>query len=85
MKEVNVMNLPNIQTRGDVSKFVRSIDDGEEILYFKDQEYFFDDANYSKFIKEVEKMVRTSKDYAKFVGYIKNTLGMSFCQILSKV
>ena len=29
----------------------------DEILYFKDQEYFFDDACYSKFIKEVEKMV----------------------------
>ena len=79
------MDLPNIQTKNDISKFIRSIDDGEEILYFKDQEYFFDDASYFKFIKEVEKMVRTSKDYAHFVGYIKNTLGMNFCQILSKV
>ena len=79
------MDMPNIETRKDISKFVRSIDDGEEILYFKDQEYFFDDASYSKFIKEVEKMVRTSKDYAHFVGYIKNTLGVKFCQVLSKV
>ena len=74
MKEVRILQLPNIQIRQDVSKFVRSIDDGDEILYFKDQEYFFDDACYSKFIKEVEKMVRTSKDYSHFVGYIKNTL-----------
>lgn len=78
MKEVRILQLPNIQIRQDVSKFVRSIDDGDEILYFKDQEYFFDDACYSKFIKEVEKMVRTSKDYSHFVGYIKNTLGMNF-------
>ena len=83
--EVRTLDLPNIQTKNDISKFIRSIDDGEEILYFKDQEYFFDDASYFKFIKEVEKMVRTSKDYAHFVGYIKNTLGMNFCQILSKV
>ena len=85
MKDVRILQLPNIQIRQDVSKFVRSIDDGDEILYFKDQEYFFDDACYSKFIKEVEKMVRTSKDYSHFVGYIKNTLGMNFCEILSKV
>ena len=80
-----MMLLPNIEIRKDLSKFIRSIDDGEEILYFKDNEYFFDDASYSKFIKEVEKMVRTSKDYAHFVGYIKNTLGMNFCEVLSKV
>ena len=78
-------SLPNIEIRADISKFIRSIDDGEEILYFKDNEYFFDDASYSKFIKEVEKMVRTSKDYTHFVGYIKNTLGINFCQVLSKV
>ena len=80
-----MMLLPNIEIRKDLSKFIRSIDDGEEILYFKDNEYFFDDASYSKFIKEVETMVRTSKDYAHFVGYIKNTLGMNFCEVLSKV
>lgn len=78
-------SLPNIEVRQDVSKFIRSIDDGSEILYFKDDEYFFDDSNYSKFIKEVEKMVRTSKDYSHFVGYIKNTLGINFCEILTKV
>ena len=33
-------NLPNIQVKADISKFIRSIDDGEEILYFKDDEYF---------------------------------------------
>ena len=51
--EVRTLDLPNIQTKNDISKFIRSIDDGEEILYFKDQEYFFDDASYFKFIKEV--------------------------------
>lgn len=78
-------SLPNIEVRQDVSKFIRSIDDGEEILYYKDQEYFFDDTSYSKFIKEVERLVRTSKDYSHFVGYIKNTLGVNFCEVLTKV
>lgn len=79
------MDLPNISVRNDVSKFIRSIDDGEEILYYKDKEYFFDDISYNKFIKEIEKGVRTSKDYAHFVGYIKNTLGINFCEVLNKV
>lgn len=78
-------SLPNIEVRRDVSKFIRSIDDGDEILYFKDNEYFFDDSSYSKFIKDVERLVRTSDDYKHFVGYIKNTLGINFCEILTKV
>ena len=57
------MDMPNIETRKDISKFVRSIDDGEEILYFKDQEYFFDDASYSKFIKEVEEQEEWDEIY----------------------
>ena len=59
--EVRTLDLPNIQTKNDISKFIRSIDDGEEILYFKDQEYFFDDASYFKFIKEVYPKVKISK------------------------
>lgn len=79
------MDLPNIRTRKDVSKFIESIDNGDEILYFKDNEYFLDDASYSKFIKEVERAVRTSPDYTHFVGYIKNKVGLNFCQVLSNV
>ena len=76
------MDMPNIQYKGDFSKFIEASDDEEAILYFKDQEYFFDDSAYTKFIKEVERTVRTSKDYSTFVGYIKNTLGLNFAKYL---
>lgn len=79
------MDMPNIQYKGDFSKFIEASDDEEAILYFKDQEYFFDDSAYTKFIKEVERTVRTSKDYSTFVGYIKNTLGINFCQVSSNI
>lgn len=79
------MELPNITFKGDVSRFIQSNDDSDMILYFKDAEYFMDDSPYSKFIKEVERTVRTSQDYTKFVGYIKNTLGINFCQVMSNV
>lgn len=79
------MDMPNIQYKGDVSKFVVANDTDEAILFFKDQEYFLDDSAYSKFIKEVERTVRSSSDYTKFVGYIKGTLGINFCQVMSNV
>lgn len=79
------MEMPNIKYKGGISCFIEASDEEDALLYFKDQEYFIDDSAYSKFIKEVEKVVRTSKDYSKFVGYIKNTLGINFCQASSKI
>lgn len=79
------MDLPNIKFKGDVSKFVETNDSDDMLLYFKDSEYFVEDTSYSKFIKEVERTVRSSLDYTKFVGYIKNTLGINFCQAMSNV
>lgn len=80
------MNLPNIKYNGDITKLVTADDDKfDTISYMKDAEYFFDSANYSKFIKEVEKLVRHSDDYSDFVRYIKRTLGMNFCQVSSKI
>lgn len=80
------MNLPNIKYNGDISKFITAKDDPAEcISFYKDRDYFDDVANYSKFIKAVEKTVRTSDDYSAFVGYIKNELGVNFCQVSSKI
>ena len=80
------MDMPNIKYKGDIGKFIEAADANDDpILYFKDEEYFFNDSNYTRFIKEVEKLVRTSKDYSSFVGYIKNTLGINFSQVSSKI
>jgi len=80
------MNLPNIKYNGDITKLVTANDDQfDSVSYIKDAEYFFDSTNYSKFIKEVEKLVRHSDDYNEFVRYIKRTLGINFCQVSSKI
>lgn len=76
------MDLPNIKYSGDVSKFITAKDDKyNEIMYLKDAEYFMDSVNVSKFVKAVEKMVRTSKDYSAFISTLKNQYGLTFSQI----
>lgn len=80
------MNLPSIKYNGDITRFITTNDEYYDgISYFKDVEYFLDAMNRSKFTKEVEKLVRTSEDYSAFVHYIKNVLGMNFCQVSSKI
>lgn len=80
------MKLPNIEYKGDISKFIQAKDNPYDcISFFKDRDYFSDEVPYNKFVKEVEKLVRTSKDYSAFVSYIKNILGINFCQVSSKI
>lgn len=80
------MKLPNIEYKGDISKFIEASDDPfATILFYKDIDYFKDEILYNRFVKEVEKLVRTSKEYSAFVGYIKNKLGINFCQVSSNI
>lgn len=63
--------------------------DSETSLYrlpfFKDEEFFSNLDNYVTFIKSVENQVRTSKHYARYIKYIKEDVGLDFCQVLSNV
>lgn len=78
--------LPNIKFTGDISKFVEAKDNPDAFIsYEKDADYFLDGINYSKFVKGVEKMVRTSKEYSVFTGIIKNVYGLNFCQVFSNI
>lgn len=40
---------------------------------------------YSRFIKKCENMVRTNEDYKKYIGVLKNEVGLTFCQIMSNI
>ena len=78
------MNLPNIEYRGNISKDILAKDDYfQELHYFKTSDDLVDEQSYGKFIKEVERLVRSNPDYKVFVNYIKNTLAIDFCQVFS--
>lgn len=80
------MEMPNIEYTGDISKFITTEDDMyNNIMYYKDNDFFMDSINYSKFIKGCERLVRTSKDYSKFVSVIKNEFGIDYCQVSPKI
>ena len=79
------MKIPDIEFRCDPSYTIRSLDDDEQIQYYKDREYFEDKVVRNKFIKACEGMIRTSKDYSAFVCWIKSVLGINFCQVASSI
>ena len=80
------MDFANIKYNGDVSKFIEAEDDPyANISFYKDSDYFQDDTAYTKFVKACESFVRTSKDYSVFISYVKNVLGLRFCQVSSHI
>lgn len=80
------MNLPGIEYKGDISKFIESENDPySNICFYKDLDYFRDEILYSKFVKKCEQQIRTSKDYSTFISYIKSVLGINYCQVLSQI
>lgn len=80
------MDMPNIVYKGDIAHNIHADDDYYQgISYFRTIEDFIDESSYSKFISAVEKMVRTSNDYKAFIAYIKDTLGLNFCQVMSQI
>lgn len=80
------MEFPNITYNGDVSKFVEAQDDPTAvILLHKDIDYFQDETNYTKFIKSCERLIRQSPDYSIFVRWVKEIVGVNFCQVSSKI
>lgn len=78
------MDFSGIKYKGDICKYIES-DDNEAISLYKDIDYFQDEVLYSKFVKHCETRIRTSKDYSAFVSYIKNILGINFCQVSSHI
>ena len=80
------MEFGNIRYVGDVSKFIEAKDDPYAMICLhKDLDYFQDDTYYSKFVKSCEKSIRNSKDYKVYIAYIKEILGIKFCQVSSHI
>ena len=80
------MKLPNIEYSGDYVKTVSDSSNPTDKIIYRKSKYDFDDiAEYNKFVKKVENMVRTSKEYKFFINWVKNTLGINFCQVSSGI
>lgn len=56
-----------------------------ELPFYKDVEYFSNLDNFVTFVTAVERLVRSSKFYSRYIKYIKEEVGLNFCQVLSNI
>lgn len=79
-------NLPNIKYKKPSKNPTIDSDTSLYIIpFYKDEEYFANLDNFVSFIKETEKLVRTSKFYSRYIKYLKEDIGLNFCQVLSNI
>jgi len=81
-----MMNLPNIDYKK-VNTYP-TIDSDTSLYtlpFYKDTDYFANLDNFVGYVKAVESLVRTSKYYSRYIAYIKNDIGLNFCQVLSNI
>ena len=83
-KAGTINNIVNIQSKMDEKNITVSNTEGffEEKYYFQD---FYDDAKLKRFIKSVERMVRTSSQYHKYIGFLNNDMKLNRCAILGNI
>lgn len=84
IKKTEVNNIINIESKSTTSNIELTNTEGyyTERYYFTD---YFDEAKLKKLIKGIEKAIRTSPEYSKYIGFLINTLGLTNCAILGNV
>lgn len=81
-----MLNLPNIEFKKPSKNPTLDSDTSlYTIPFYKDAEYFANLDNFIAYVKSVEKLVRTSKFYSRYIRFIKEDVGLNFCQVLSNV
>jgi hypothetical protein len=79
-------HLPNIDYKKTQKNPTLDADTSEfEVPFYKDVEYFSNIDNFVTFVKGVERIVRTSHYYSRYIAYIKNDIGLRHCQVLSNI
>ena len=63
--------------------------DSDNSLYmiqmYPDERYFSDWESRNKFISAVEKLVRGSDQYKKYINHLKKVKGLNYCQVMPNV
>lgn len=78
--------LPNIDyKKPKKNPTIDSASSTYELPFYKDADYLSNLDNFVGFVKAVERMVRSSKHYSRYVKYIKDDIGLNFCQVLSNI
>ena len=78
--------LPNIEyKKRSQNPTVDSDSSYFELPFYKTEDYFYNWDNTSAFANAVERLVYRSNQYARYISFLKEQLGLNHCQVLSNI
>lgn len=83
MDDRNIMNVKFKRSKSNPTVDCPEAD--FELPFYKDVEYFSHLENFVNFVKAVERLVRSSNYYKRYIAYLKEEVGLTYCQVLSNV
>lgn len=86
ISKVEMKNLSS--TEKDTGNIVIGVSGNEKWLHLpmnKKDKYFMNPVDFIKFIKSVETLVRCSKEYARYIAYLKNEVGLRSCALFHNI
>jgi hypothetical protein len=82
----NNSKIVNIETYKSERNIVIKKKDGYfNLPFYLESSILYNDSEYNKFIKDVEKKVRQSDFYSEYIGILKNSYGLNYCMFLGNV
>jgi hypothetical protein len=79
-------HLPNIEYKKSGKNPTIDADTSDfELPFYKNNEYFSSIDNFVGFVKAVERTVRTSTYYSRYIKYLKEDIGLTSCQVLANI
>lgn len=80
------LKIPNVEFKKPITNPTIDAPTSPIMLqFYKNDDYFSNLESFVQFVKAVENLVRTSPLYKRYIGYLKNDLGLNFCQVLSNI
>lgn len=77
----NIINIQSVKTKENIN--LKDMDG-----YFYENFFFtdiYDEKKFQRFIKTIEKQIRTSNEYSNYIGFLNNELGLRNCAILGNI
>lgn len=79
-----ILNIDNFKDE-EGNLIVKEKDGYFELPFYIKSSIFYNDSEYNKFVKSVEKMVRQSDYYKDYISILKHDYGLNHCMILSNI
>jgi hypothetical protein len=88
MKTLRKMNNLTSTELSDTKNIVIGPNRQEKYIHLpfnKKDKYFSNPTDLIKFIQDVEKVIRTSKEYSNYIKYLKNDAGLRYCSLFREI